>query len=611
MVRATILQSDTVTCSTGTNLQGAEASGVDYDVYVLNRILDARREQQLVAVRTVLDELHARLIEFGASPDDRTALASSLRQLDGLFLLVVVGEFNAGKSAFINALVGERVLDEGVTPTTARIHLLTYGETQRRSVDAEGLQVVAAPVELLRDIHVVDTPGTNAIVREHERLTTEFVPRCDLVLFVTSAERPFTETERAFLQTIRGWGKKIVIIINKVDILEQAAERDQVVAFVNDATYQLLGTRPEIFPVSARQAFRAKQEGSVSLAESGFEVLERYIVETLEPQSRFRLKLANPLGVGQALTSRYTAIATERLTLIAEDLLLLADIERQLVEYRDDVERGFELRMTAVDKVLGDMEARGHRYFEETLRLGRVVDLLNRSRVQREFEERVVADAPRQVERRVTELIDWLVDQDFRQWQAVTARLADRQRQRESRVLGAPEIGSFHSDRSRWFDTVGREAQRVVQTYDRQQEAESIADQARSAVATAAAAGGAAVGLGTLVSLAATTAAADITGLAMAGVLATVGVLVIPARRRRAKNELRQKISVLRDRLTESLRAEFEGAREKGGERLENAIAPYARFVRSEERRWTIEGDDLTALGAKISTLLAELGAAP
>jgi hypothetical protein len=126
-----------------------------------------------------------------------------------------------------------------------------------------------------------------------------------------------------------------------------------------------------------------------------------------------------------------------------------------------------------------------------------------------------------------------------------------------------------------------------------------------------AAAGGAAVGLGTLVSLAATTAAADITGLAMAGVLATVGVLVIPARRRRAKNELRQKISVLRDRLTESLRAEFEGAREKGGERLENAIAPYARFVRSEERRWTIEGDDLTALGAKISTLLAELGAAP
>ena len=73
---------------------------------------------------------------------------------------------------------------------------------------------------LLRDIHIVDTPGTNAIMREHERITAEFVPRSDLVLFVTSADRPFTETERAFLEQIRGWGKKVVVVINKIDILE-------------------------------------------------------------------------------------------------------------------------------------------------------------------------------------------------------------------------------------------------------------------------------------------------------------------------------------------------------------------------------------------------------
>ena len=82
--------------------------------------------------------------------------------------------------------------------------------------------------------------------------------------------------------------------------------------------------------------------------------------------------------------------------------------------------------MTAVEKVLVDMEARGHDYFEDTLRLGRVMDLLNRARIQKEFEERVVADAPRQIERRVAELIDWLIDQDFRQWQAVTTAVASR-----------------------------------------------------------------------------------------------------------------------------------------------------------------------------------------
>ena len=83
-------------------------------------------------------------------------------------------------------------------------------------------------------MHIVDTPGTNAIIREHERLTTEFVPRADLVLFVTSADRPFTETERAFLETIRDWGKKIVIVVNKVDIFETREDLDEVLDFVRD-----------------------------------------------------------------------------------------------------------------------------------------------------------------------------------------------------------------------------------------------------------------------------------------------------------------------------------------------------------------------------------------
>ena len=84
------------------------------------------------------------------------------------------------------------------------------------------------------------------------------------------------------------------------------------------------------------------------------------------------------------------------------------------------------------------MEARGHRFFDDTLRIGRVFDLLNRARIQREFEERVVADAPLQIERRVTELIDWLVDQDLRQWQAVTSQLAAAPPGAWRALLGAP-----------------------------------------------------------------------------------------------------------------------------------------------------------------------------
>ena len=342
-------------------------------------------------------------------------------------------------------------------------------------------------------------------------------------------------------------------------------------------------------------------------AASGFDALEGYLHNTLDARNQFRLKLANPLGVGLALGNRFATIAGERLMVIHDDLELLGDIERQLSVYRDDMKRGFELRITAVEKVLADMEGRGDRFFEETLRLGRFTDLLNRSRIQKEFEDKVVADASAQIERRVAELIDWLVDRDFRQWEAVTRKLSERHREHASRVLGAPEVGSFHHDRSRLMDSVGREAQRVVDTYDKRLEGETIADQAQIAVAAAAAAGGAAVGLGTIVTIAASTAAADITGILLASVVLGVGFLIIPARRRRAKATLQEKIVALRIQLSTALRTEFERAQEQSAHRLSDAIAPYARFVRAEEQRWRDAQRTLATLRDQMTGTLAQL----
>ena len=86
------------------------------------RVLDATSEHQLADARELLATVRDTLTRFGASADDQAALAASIRQLDALFLVVIVGEFNAGKSAFINALLGQALVPEGVTPTTARIH---------------------------------------------------------------------------------------------------------------------------------------------------------------------------------------------------------------------------------------------------------------------------------------------------------------------------------------------------------------------------------------------------------------------------------------------------------------------------------------------------------
>jgi len=166
------------------------------------KILNETQDKLLVNERNKLNDLRAVLTEFNASNEDIKILGDTIKQLDELFLLVVVGEFNSGKSAFINALLGDRYLEEGVTPTTTRINILRYGKTTERIVVSEHEHIITLPVEWLSEISIVDTPGTNAIMRSHEEITTLFVPQSDIVLFITSADRPFTESERQFLERI-------------------------------------------------------------------------------------------------------------------------------------------------------------------------------------------------------------------------------------------------------------------------------------------------------------------------------------------------------------------------------------------------------------------------
>ena len=574
---------------------------------MLTKILSAAQDDILREERRVLARLRTALVKFDATAEQQAALDRSIEQLDELFLLVIVGEFNSGKSAFINALAGSRIVEEGVTPTTAQINVLQYGETTQRHVREPALHVITAPVPLLKDIHIVDTPGTNAVIREHERITSEFVPRSDLVIFVTSADRPFTETERAFMEQVRSWGKKVVVVINKIDILEKDEDIEEVVRFVGESARDLLGFSPEVFPVSARLALRAKMGDASAGPPSRFEALERYIQSTLDAPARIQLKLLNPLGVGASIADRHLAVARDRVALLKDDFTTLDEVERQLGMYQRDLERDIEFRMADIDRILLEMERRGHDYFDETMRIGRVMDLLNRSRVQQGFEQQVVADAPEQIERKVAELIDWLVDADLRQWQAVTRHLSERRRQYRDRIVGGDEPGTFFYDRARLIDSVGREAQRVVDSYDTRREARELADGARNAVATAAAVGAGALGLGTIVTVAATTAAADVTGIILASVLATIGFFILPAKRQKAKEEMRRKIADLRQRLSEALRTQFAAEITRSADRIRESIAPYSRFVRAEGEKLREMEQELHQITNALAALRARI----
>lgn len=580
---------------------------------MLRTILNRKQSQLLKDEQAALERLQLVLAGFEVTPEDQKTLQRSLRQLDELFLLVIVGEFNSGKSAFINALLGERFLPEGVTPTTVEICMLHHGEVSDREVAEDGVVTITYPADFLREINIVDTPGTNAIIRRHEQLTREFVPRSDLVIFVTSADRPFTESERAFMERIREWGKKVIILLNKIDLLEDE-EVAQVVGFIRDNALALLGFTPEIFAISARLALKGKlaesrRERKALWEVSRFEEVETYILKTLDEKSRLRLKLRNPLGVGERLAASYTELAQNRLALLAEDLKAIDNIEGQLEVYREDMQNDFRYRMADVENVLLAMKNRGMLYFDDTLRLARVLDLVNTQRIQGEFERQVVADTPYQIEGEVSGLIDWMVDRDLRQWQA-TLEYLDRHRAKvhdqEDKIIGQVG-GPFEYNRRALLDSVGRAAKEVVRTYDREAEARKLAQGVRDAVAGTALVQVGAVGLGAVLVVVLHTALADFTGILAAGTLAIVGLLIIPAKRRRAKNELNNKLEDLRQRLMKAMSEEFDRELAHSLRRLREAIAPYTRFVRTEQQKLTrIEGE-LREISGTLSQIRARI----
>jgi len=553
----------------------------------------SKREQELrVREQELLQRLASALERFGSdvAADDLRRFHEAREQLTGLFLLVVAGEFNSGKSSFINALLGERVLPEGVTPTTDRINVLRHGPEITEQLREAYLLERTHPAEVLREISIVDTPGTNAIIRRHEELTRDFVPRSDLVLFVTSADRPFTESERTFLQQIREWGKKIVFIVNKIDILPRSEEREEVIRYVGENARALLGETPEIFALSARQALEARAGGPEATAaelweSSGFEQVEDYLLNTLDQQERVRLKLLNPLNVGLRLASKYKDATFERLKVLAQDVEALQNIDQQLALFHQEMLRDFEPRLTRLDLLLGEMENRGIRFFEETIRIGRIKSLMDSEGIKRSFEREVIGDTPRSIEEEVGRVIDWIVERNHRLWQDISGYIERRQLSRHHEGMIGDVGPSFGYNRQALLDSIGRVSREALGSYNREAESRTIANEIQGAFATTALAEAGALGLGTIVVTVVTGAAADVTGILLATALAVGGFYVLPRKRRQSQRDFQRRISELRSSLKDALTRQVHLELEQSSARINEAIAPYRRFVQSQQQR--------------------------
>ena len=572
-------------------------------------VLSDEQAQFLREEKEALSEIRLALADIDMPREALSTLQDAILQLDELFLMVVVGEFNAGKSALVNALLGEKVLPEGATPTTSRVTLVKWGEQVAEQVVDENFAIYTYPLPLLKELNIVDTPGTNAVIRYHERLTEEFVPRSDLVLFTTSADHPLTESERQFLERILAWGKKVVFVLNKADIVESESALEEIRSFVLKHATLVLKDTPEFFAVSARSAQRALSEPDADQrnrlrSASGLDALEQYINSTLDDSKRLQLKLNNPLGVAEHLVTQATNTTQAQTDDIKEDLQTADSLESTVQDYERDLQNELRPRLAEVENILHRLEQRGLDFFDTTIRLTKIQELIRGDKVRAEFEKKVLTDVPGQIEDQVQRLIDWLVQKDLQEWQRVMTYVQRRRALHTEHIVGEG-IEPREMRRRELIDTMGKTVQRIVDTYDRDREASELAAHVETAVAQTALLEVGAVGLGALVTAAILSSSFDITGVIAAGTLAIVGFFIIPYKRKQAKDSFKEKMKNLRTNLLETLTTSFNQESQNAVARLKDGITPYIRYVHAERERIDKSETTLAKLRQRLSALRA------
>src|SRR6476660_9695099 len=213
-------------------------------------------------LRTDLETALIRLLKLGAdlqrSPASLETLHALLTDIRQPLLFVAVGEVKAGKSSLLNALFGHEFAKVGVLPATDRVCIFRYGEVEKTVDVSPQLIERFLAIDFLRNFNVVDTPGTNTMVAEHQRITEKFVPRADLILFVFSVVNPWTQSAWEFLKFVqKKWLKNVVFVLQQAD-LRDAKEIEVIKRHLQETAIQQLGVNLPVFAVSARKALLAR-----------------------------------------------------------------------------------------------------------------------------------------------------------------------------------------------------------------------------------------------------------------------------------------------------------------------------------------------------------------
>ncbi len=401
-------------------------------VQTLDGPLAALRESEI----RLLNEIAATLAEIGEAADDRQRLidvANDLRDL--FFLVVIIGEFNAGKSSFINALLQDDVLPMGITPTTEVIELIKHGETavKKPEVRPDGIRVWAHPNTGAPGVALVDTPGTGSVFQKHEKIAKSFLHRSDLVIFVISAKRALAETERLYLELAKNYGKKIILVVNQIDLLAPN-EQAEVRRFVERQVNELLDIHPLMFMTSAKTALNNRSTPGAD--QGGMDAVRAHLRGVFNEAPPAKQKLLSQLDLADTIIQHHIDTVKRKSDVVGVDTSKVKDIQSELAKQSQGLSGQLISARADIDKAFEGIRQRGLNFINTNLSIRKIGRSVNREALQAEFQDVVIGRSLQDINEATSTYINALIDNSRLYWRGIIDRLNQVRAQMEQESTG-------------------------------------------------------------------------------------------------------------------------------------------------------------------------------